>query len=100
MRSLTITHPRHSDEAEMKRKSTSELKAPQSSFGTKPHPPGSSKGCPSDAIAGRGPVSGRFFGLHQCWAHFSGYLSTSVNGASLAVFRIAVGCIMALEALS
>ena len=84
----------------MKRKSTPELKAPQSSLGTKPHPPGSSKGAPSDAIAGRGPVSGRFFGLHQGWAHFCAYLSTSVDGASLAVFRIAVGSIMALEALS
>src|SRR3974390_1372879 len=38
--------------------------------------------------------------LSRGWAWFCSYLSTPVNGASLAAFRIAVGLIMALEALS
>jgi len=38
--------------------------------------------------------------LSQGWAWFCSYLSRPVNGASLAAFRIALGLIMALEALS
>jgi len=54
----------------------------------------------SDSNQSPAPVTAPFPGLHSRWNQFCSYLNTPVNGASLAVSRIAVGCIMALEALS
>src|SRR5947207_1481126 len=85
----------------MKQKSKPQLQTSplQSSVRTE-HPSLGSKQAAQQNLLPASVSAKNLLGLRHRWPEFCSYLSTPVCGASLAIFRIAVGCIMALEALS